>query len=146
MEADLVVRAQRGDNEAYALLASGIAESEGTLDPPLGPSVDDLATALANQTSTESTDPVAVSIEGYEGLFLDYHNTGDECGTVIRWPTSGGGDRVGLVGERDQVWILDVDGVRLVIDAFSFGATEQADLDEMRALIEGLDLGPAAGG
>jgi hypothetical protein len=118
----------------------------GTLDPALGPSVSDLATALASQTSTESSDPVAVLIDGYDGLFLDYRNTGDACGTVTRWPTSGGGDRVALVGERDQVWILDVDGVRLVIDAFSFGGTAQADLDEMRSMIESLDLGPAAGG
>jgi hypothetical protein len=113
----------------------------GSSTPAIGPTVDDLAAALVAQASTESSAPVAVTIDGYSGVYLDYRNPGDECGTVTRWPTTGG-NRVALAGERDQVWILDVDGTRLVIDAFSFAATSDEDLAEMREMVESLDLGP----
>jgi hypothetical protein len=119
-------------------------KAAGYTSPQVGPSVDDLASALVAQASTESSDPVAVSIDGYDGVFLDYRNTGEDCGTIARWP-SARGDRIALPGERDQVWILDVDGTRLVIDAFSFSGTTQSDLDEMRRVVEELDLSPASG-
>ncbi len=110
----------------------------GAMDPPVGPAPMDLAEALAAQTGTESTDPEAVEIGGYTGVYLDYRNTGDgECGRMQRWP-----GRDSLVGERDQVWILDVDGTRLVIDAASFEGTSEADVAEMRAIVEDLIIRP----
>ena len=117
----------------------------GAMTPELGPTVDDLATALATQAGTESSDPVPVTIDGHDGLYLDYSYPGDECAHLTRWPTSAG-DRLALSGERDQVWILDVDGTRLVVDAFSFPGTSDEDLAEMREMIENLDLPPLAGG
>jgi len=111
-------------------------QSAGEMNPPVGPAPMDLAEVLASQTGTESTDPVPVEIGGYSGVFLDYRNTG-ECGDMTRWP-----GRDALVGERDQVWILDVDGTRLVIDAASFEGTSEADVAEMRTLIEGIVIGP----
>lgn len=110
--------------------------SAGQMDPPVGPAPMDLAEALASQTGTESTDPIQVEIDGYSGVYLDYRNTG-ECGTMERWP-----GRAALVGERDQVWILDVDGTRLVIDAASFQGTSADDVAEMRTMVESLTIGP----
>lgn len=119
--------------------------SAGPMDPPVGPGPEDLAAALAAQTGTESTDPVPVEIDGFAGVYLDYRNTGGgECSTFVRWVTSGG-QREALVNERDRVWILDVDGTRLVIDAFSFGGTSDADLEEIRTMIESLDIEPSSG-
>ncbi len=110
----------------------------GEMDPPVGPAPMDLAEALLAQTGTESTDPEPVEIGGYRGVYLDYRNTGDgECGSMQRWP-----GRDALIGERDQVWILDVDGTRLVIDAASFEGTSEADVAEMRAIVEGLVIRP----
>jgi hypothetical protein len=117
----------------------------GAMTPQLGPTVDDLAAALATQAGTESSDPVPVTIDGHDGLYLDYTYPGGECAHLTRWPTSAG-DRLALTGERDQVWILDVDGTRLVLDAFSFPGTTDEDLAEMREMIENLDLPPLAGG
>jgi hypothetical protein len=113
---------------------------DGLLEPPLGPTVADLAAALAGQPGTDSTEPVDVAISGYSGVYLDYTYTG-ECGTLNRWPSQYG-NRQALLGERDQVWILDVEGVRLVIDAASFSRTEEADLAEMRTIIESLTIRP----
>jgi hypothetical protein len=108
------------------------------MDPPVGPEPIDLAEALAGQTGTESTDPEPVEIGGFSGVYLDYRNTGEgDCGNMTRWP-----GREALVGERDQVWILDVDGTRLVIDAASFEGTSEADIEEMRTIVEGLVIQP----
>jgi hypothetical protein len=113
-------------------------ESAGVMDPPVGPEPIDLADALIAQTGTESTDPAPVEIDGYSGVYLDYRNTGDgDCGSMVRWP-----GRQALVGERDQVWILDVDGTRLVIDAASFAGTSVEDLAETRSMVEGLQIRP----
>jgi hypothetical protein len=112
----------------------------GLLEPQLGPTVADLATALAGQPNSEATEPVDVTISGYSGVYMEYTNTG-ECGVLYRWPSEFG-NREALNGERDQVWILDVDGVRLVIDAASFSATEETDLAEMRTIIESLTIRP----
>jgi hypothetical protein len=110
----------------------------GQLDPAVGPEPMDLAQALAAQTGTESTDPVSVEIDGYSGVYLDYRNTGEgDCLSMTRWP-----GREALVGERDQVWILDVDGTRLVIDAASFDGTAEADVAEMRTMVESLTIEP----
>ncbi len=112
--------------------------SAGEMDPPVGPAPIDLAEALVAQTGTESTDPVAVEIDGYSGVYLDYRNTGDgECGDMTRW-----GGRDALVGERDQVWILDVEGTRLVIDAASFEGTSEENVAEMRTMVESLTIEP----
>ena len=122
----------------HNVLADPCDPTAGELDPPTGPAPIDLAEALASQTGTESTDPVPVEIDGYSGVFLDYRNTGDgECGNMQRWP-----GRDALVGERDQVWILDVDGTRLVIDAASFEGTSEEDIAEMRTMVESLTIEP----
>jgi hypothetical protein len=56
--------------------------------------------------------------------------------------TSGGSAREALDGEHDQVWILDVEGKRIVIDAFDFVTTTPADRAELRSLIETVRISP----
>ena len=56
-----------------------------------------------------------------------------------RWP-----GRDALVGERDQVWILDVEGTRLVIDAASSrGPRGRRRKEEMRSIVESIQIEPA---
>jgi hypothetical protein len=113
------------------------------LDPPLGPSVDDLADALVGQPHTVVSKDIAVTIDGYSGRYLDY--TADDMsdcpiGQLHRWMT-GGPTREALPGERDQVWILDVDGTRVVIDAFSFAGSSAEDLAELEAIAQTIRIG-----
>ena len=112
--------------------------SAGLVDP--GSEVADLAAALVGSPNTESTEPVVVTISGYTGVYLDYTNNGG-CGTLQRW-TSAFGNREALAMERDQVWILDVDGTRLVIDAASFEGTSEEDVAEMHTIVESLTIRP----
>ena len=41
--------------------------SRALLDPPVGPSVEELVTAIANLRGFEATDPVAVTLDGFQG-------------------------------------------------------------------------------
>jgi hypothetical protein len=128
------------------LYADPCNQASSQLDPPLGPTVDDLASALASQPSTEASEPIDVTLDGYSGKYVEYTMTGitEECpGGLIRWPSSQG-PRQALDGEHDQVWILDVDGVRLVIDAFSFRGTPAAAMTEVRQIVESMQIEPGA--
>ena len=44
---------------------------DGYVDPPVGPTVDELATALANQPQRGDAVPVDVSIDGYQGKMIE---------------------------------------------------------------------------
>jgi hypothetical protein len=102
-------------------------------------------TSRASQPSTDASEPADVTVAGYSGKYVEYTMTGitEACpGGLIRWPSSQG-PRQALDGEHDQVWILDVDGVRLVIDAFSFRGTPDAALTELRQIVESMQIEPA---
>ncbi len=116
----------------------------GMLDPALGPTVDDLAKALASQPRTEASPITAVSLDGYSGSYLEYTmadvpEPGCGVGVLNRWPTVAG-NRQALLGEHDNVWILDVNGRRLVIDAFSFPAVTAADHAEIQEIVNSIQI------
>jgi len=117
--------------------------AKGSLVPQLGPGVDDLATALAGQVGTEASPATDVTLDGYSGKYLEYTMTGaGSCpGNVHRFPTVAG-PREAVQTEHDQVWILDVDGVRLMIDAFSFPGASEADLAELREVVDAIQIQP----
>lgn len=115
----------------------------GELVPPLGPGVDELASALAGQPNTQVWRERDVSLAGHSGQYLEYLMNGEDpaCPTLARWPSSQG-DREAVFNQYDQVWILDVDGVRLVVDAFSFDGATAADRAQMRDIVESIQIAP----
>ena len=121
---------------------------EGALIPELGPGVDDLATALAGQPLTVASPITDVSLAGYSGTYLEYTvpELDPECTSfgLHRWP-SAAGPRQALLDESDRVWILDVDGVRLVIDVFSFPGASEADLAEIQEIVDSIRIAPPGG-
>lgn len=109
-----------------------------------GPTVDGLAAMLAARPLRNATAPVAVSLGGYHGKFLQWSVPADvnfsncdkdpkdahnyfESWTGASLSSSGATNRYQQVpGQVDQLWILDVGGRRLVIDAAIWpGATDQ---------------------
>lgn len=115
----------------------------GMADPPIGDSVDDLVEALVAQAATVSTTPTDVEISGFSGKHLEYSFPGDDerCSRLARWP-SDQGNREAIPLERDEIWILDVDGTRWVIDLFSFPSSTAADVAEARQIVEGMRIAP----
>ena len=89
-------------------------------DIPVGPTAADFADALAAHPLLDVTTPVDVTLAGYTGKYLDlqvptdsWHAGGVRC-DYRPW-------ELGFVafpaGGRSHLWILDVDGIRVVIQA-----------------------------
>jgi hypothetical protein len=102
----------------------------------VGHTVDDLANALASQPLIPATKPVPISIGGHDGAYLeltapllDY----DACTPqdVAFWRTENGDRFTDAAGKFDRVWILDVEGNRVVINA---AFDRRATVQEVQAL------------
>ncbi len=97
-----------------------------------GPTVEDLATALANQPGLRPTAPTPVSIGGYQGLYVELSTpeAPAQCtqpgalwlsgmtAREARGRHTEVHDNLIRRGTVDRFWILNVDGQRLVIDAY----------------------------
>jgi hypothetical protein len=99
----------------------------GTLpNPPIGPTVDDLVSALDAQKNTDMSAPIEVEVGGHAGKqvtvqiaadFTPPEGTCDPDLTIWVGPDGEQGRSVtaNLDNPPDTVWILDVDGQRVVI-------------------------------
>jgi len=91
-----------------------------------GPSVQDLADALAALPVWKSTKPKPVTVGGYSGLVMDFDvpdPTPDGCGDQpYHWVDDQGGSQGIGPGKRQRLWILDVAGERVMILAGWFPA------------------------
>lgn len=123
---------------------------QGYLDPPLGPSVDDLATALANMPGIQVTDVSALTVDGYSGkqLTMSAPDSFASCtfssfdGYVI-WQLPLGKTLSMSAGERNRVWILDVAGTRLVILVSDEPGYTDAQRAELQAIFDSIHIEPA---
>jgi hypothetical protein len=133
-------------------------------DPPIGPSVDDLAAALADLAPFRVTSPPKdVTIYGYHGKHLELtvpdlpvKGQGDDrrfpgCmeGNLKSWvaaiDTASGDAFYGYnaePGRTEDFWILDIDGSRLVIEANWSPNSPRKDVAEMRAILDSIRIEP----
>jgi hypothetical protein len=97
------------------------------LDPPPVSSVDALVAALAGQKGLRLSTPTDITVDGFAGKSMERTlpagtDLADCDGGEFRtWLDPEGGNRYLEPGTRDMLWIIDVDGFPLVIDA-SLGA------------------------
>lgn len=133
-------------------------------DPPVGPSVDDIAAALADLAPFRvKSPPRNVTIYGYRGKHLeltvpdlpvegegdDRRFTGCAEGTLKSWvaatDTEDGDAFYGYnaePGRIEEFWILDVHGTRLVIEVNWSPASPREDVAEMRAILDSIRIEP----
>ncbi len=116
----------------------GCDASGNAIEAHIGPNVDDLVAFLASQQMIKISENTDVTLDGYRGKYLEYTTTvtDDNCHPPA-WPLITSIDN----HEYDQAWILDVDGVRLVIEAFAPKASETVKA-ELRRIVESIDIGP----
>lgn len=118
--------------------------STNIIEPPVGPTVDDLANALADQSMRGDAIPTDVTIDGYDGKYLEMSVPTDidfaDCdrGFFYSWL---GRFHQGP-GQIDRVYILDVDGQRQVLIAHHMPGVSAADLAEQQAIVESIDFLP----
>ena len=119
-------------------------------DPPVGPTVDDLATALADLGPFVVTSPPSdVTIYGYSGKHLELtlpemqfsDCVGDEViswdAPVLSYPFHGYLPRM-----IEEFWILDVHGSRLVIVANRTPDSAPEAIEEMQAVLDSIQIEP----
>jgi hypothetical protein len=128
---------------------SGDAPQEG--DVEVGPTVDDLAEALAGSSAYESTTPVDATLGGFSGKRLELQLTPDPAGCDSY---DGAGNQYFVFGGRDgslfaqgdanhwQVSILDIDGTRLIVVLVSYEGTSAADLSAAESILASLVIRP----
>ena len=116
--------------------------TEDWVDP--GPGVDDLADALAALPVWETTQPAPTTIGGHEGVFMELNVPTDIPATCYGEPLSwrdhlGGTQGIGT-GKTQLLWIVDVDGHRVMLLAGYFpgpdGPTPK-QVNELTQMAEG---------
>ncbi len=119
------------------------------LDPAVGPSVDDLVTALSNLQGFDASAATDVTVDGFAGKQFELTAPEGDGGCADdgdtgfgTWSTSFRTNGVGP-GEVNLLRVLDVDGVRLVIAAAYHPAIASADeIAEIRRVFDSVYLTP----
>jgi hypothetical protein len=126
-----------------------------TVDP--GSDVEDLVAALGAQATRNASTPIDVTLAGHPGRYLEWSVPADMVVTgdadfqgcdawpdnghldFVSWLGNGLGERYQQVpGQVDRLWVLDVDGQRLVVDATYSPDAAPADRDELTHVVESL--------
>ena len=127
------------------LYADPCHSDKGFLNLQPESSVDALATALASLPGLTATTPSAVTLGGYQGkqltLTAPASATGCTDGGFALWQLPLGAIRSLSPGDADRLWILDVAGQRLVIDALETPA-DTAATTEVQGVLDSLQLAP----
>jgi hypothetical protein len=129
-------------------------------DPPVGPTVDDMATALAALSPFVLTKPpTAITAFGFSGKYLKltvpdmaFEVSGDDtvftdCADGDLW--SWIGPPLGFAyygynhpGQVEELWLLDVDGTRLMIQTIRSPGSSEGDIAELHSIFESIDIVP----
>lgn len=120
----------------------GLGRNPRTPLPPAGVTgIDELLATLADQPGIEAGAPVDVTIDGYRGRLVELRVVADlsECPHgFFPWNDK----YVQGTNERLRVYALDVDGFRLTFFARIPAITTAADLAELEAIIDSIEIEP----
>ena len=127
----------------------------GEFDPPVGPTVDDLAAGLVQQGAGTASTPTDTTVGGFPAKRIELSLPaeldtatceGDSRSTgFVRWAEGNffGGHIMGE-GQRNVLYIIDVDGFRLLMDTVYLPGTTAADLAEADQLVASMRFEPLA--
>ena len=130
-----------------------------------GPTVDNLVRALVAQRLRHASKPTSVTLAGYSGQYFEWSVPGNMVVTgdsdfkgcdvqpsnghldYVSWQGSGMGERYQQVaGQVDRLWVLDVKGQRLLVDATHTPEATPADLAEQEQIVQSLRFSVMASG
>ena len=142
-------------------LVSDACVDHARAEPPVGPTVDDLATALTVLAPFQvTTAPEDVNVYGYDGKHLELTvpnlpvepstegNRFTECvggqlmSWVAPWDVDQGDGFYGYTGPgyTEEFWILDVDHTRLMIAAERSPGSPPEHLDELETILDSVRI------
>jgi len=132
------------------LFADRCQWSDTTFDP--GPTVEDLTTGFATIWGSDATTAIEVMVDGFEGKYMVLTVPADvnfsECDEkhFVGWAEAGVSDSFGPSrwyqgpGQVLKHWILDVNGVRLVIEASHFPQQSSEGLAELDRMVDSIQI------
>lgn len=102
----------------------------------------DLAAALVAQKGALTSAPAPVTIDGHAGLYLEYRVSkgvdvaGREDRTFDIFTTGPGGWYLEASRERAGIWILNVDGDRVVLGWVAAPGVTRDQMNDMTDMVE----------
>jgi DNA-binding beta-propeller fold protein YncE len=130
--------------------ADACESTEGQMDPPVGPSVDDLVEALTHVPGFRVVRPVTdIEIDGHQGKVFDLESTlilGDcpDDGLWLPLWTYQGADAETFAGPgsnfHQRIAVLDVGGTRVLVETWTFSDTPIEVIRQTEAVFESIDF------
>lgn len=120
-------------------------------DIPVGPTVANFVDAVTNHPLLDTTTPVDVTLAGYSGKYFDLQIPADisKCETETGNPSSGPiyrpwepGIYAQGPGQRWHLWVVDVDGIRVVVQSSDYSGTSAAHRAELQAIVDSIQIEP----
>jgi hypothetical protein len=118
-----------------------LTDENAPADVPVGPTVDDLVQALVDHPSLDVTAAVDVTLAGYSGTYLDL-TVPDDISKCVRYMPMDHHIYAQGPGQRWHMWILDVDGVRIVVETNDYAGTPAGRLGEEQAIVDSVVITP----
>ena len=117
-------------------------------DVPVGPTVENFVDALAAHPILNTTTPVDVTLAGYSGKYLELRGPAvvsteaspdPKCLAYRPWDTN-----IYMQGPNQtwHLWVLDIDGARVVIQAMDYPGTPDARRAEREAMVASIKIEP----
>ncbi len=119
------------------------------LDPPVGPTVDDLVAAWADVTELAPTAAVDVTVDGHAAKQIEFtvpDYTPSECkqqqfGVYMVDGAHPPGQWAFFPDQHFQMSVLDVDGTRLLIAAITYPSTSPQDRAALEEVVASIRIG-----
>jgi hypothetical protein len=123
----------------------------GLVDPPVGPTVDDLASALAALPGVNASVPTDTVVGTYPAVTLTLNGPRSVGACTV--PDGGPKFRIWGAPEwhwldpnvRDRLWILEIAGTRLVISALEHPDASPQELAAINGVIASIEFEPTRG-
>jgi hypothetical protein len=109
---------------------------------PVGPTVDDFVSALVAHPKLDVTSSVDVSLAGYTGKYVHLQVPSDISACLMSYFVWEPGIFAQGPGSRWHLWILDVDGIRVVVQSTDYEGTSPGRRAELRAIVESIEIEP----
>jgi hypothetical protein len=108
-------------------------------DIAVGPTVGEYAKALASNRLLDVTDPVDVTVSGYNGSYLELQVPADlgACAYYMPWAP---GIWAQGPSQRWHIWLLDVEGSRALVVGYDYPSTPAPVQAELAAIVDSIEI------
>jgi hypothetical protein len=108
----------------------------------VGPTADDFATALADHPLLDATLPVDVTLGGFSGKYVDVSAPADIAGCTGEYRIWDPNIYAQGPSHRWHLWILDVNGTRVVVETMDFPDISEQRANELQSMVDSIEITP----